>query len=82
MELQAAPVRYGFAQEVTLYQREAQTPGGSEAEGRGGWTVAPHWRRGHCTPRSSWLERANGLRPGSSTLLYRQEVRRWGVATW
>ena len=81
MEVRMTPVRYAFAQEVTLYRRE---PGEvhSPANGTGGWTVSPHWRRGHCTPRSSWLERANGLRPGSSTLLYRREVRRWGVAAW
>jgi hypothetical protein len=81
MELRTAPVRYAFAQEVTLYQREPEEVR-EGANGTGGWTVTPHWRRGHCTPRSSWLERANGLRPGSSTLLYRQEVRRWGVAAW
>src|SRR5262249_10179138 len=76
MEVQTAPVRYAFAQEVTLYRREAGEVH-PPANGTGGWTVSPHWRRGHCTPRSSWLERANGLRPGSSTLLYRQEVRPW-----
>jgi hypothetical protein len=79
MEVRMTPVRYAFAQEVTLYRREAVEVR-EEANGTGGWTVSPHWRRGHCTPRSSWLERANGLWPGSSTLLYRQEVRRWGVA--
>jgi hypothetical protein len=46
MDVQTAPVRYAFAQEVTLYQREAA---GEPAEpgGKGGWTVSPHWRRGH-----------------------------------
>jgi hypothetical protein len=46
MEVQTAPVRYAFAQDVTLYQRE---PGEvhSPANGTGGWTVSPHWRRGH-----------------------------------
>jgi hypothetical protein len=46
MELQTAPVRYTFSQEVTLYQKEvgeAHAP----ADGTGGWTVSPHWRRGH-----------------------------------
>jgi hypothetical protein len=81
MEVRTAPVRYAFAQEVLLYRREVGEVH-SPANGTGGWTVSPHWRRGHCTPRSSWLERANGLRPGSSTLLYRQEVRRWGIAAW
>ncbi len=62
MELRMTSVRYTFAQEVTLYHRE---PGEvrTEGNGTGGWTVSPHWRRGHCTPRTSWLERANGLRP-------------------
>ncbi len=46
MELRAAPLRYAFAQEVTLYQREPG-PGHADAGGAGGWTVAPHWRRGH-----------------------------------
>jgi hypothetical protein len=79
LEVRMTPVRYAFAKELTLYRRE---PGEvrTEASGSGDWTVSPHWRRGHFTPRGSWLERANGLRPGSSTLLYRQEVRRWGVA--
>jgi hypothetical protein len=46
MELRIAPARYAFAQEVTLYQRE---PGEvrSRENGTGGWTVSPHWRRGH-----------------------------------
>jgi hypothetical protein len=46
IELRTAPVRYAFAQEVTLYRHEASevcTPG----NGSGGWTVSPHWRRGH-----------------------------------
>lgn len=46
MELRMVPVQYAFAQEVTLYQKESgevrAEPGGS-----GGWTVCPHWRRGH-----------------------------------
>jgi hypothetical protein len=47
-DLRTAPVRYGFAQEVVLYRRE-QDEASAEANGNvsGGWTVAPHWRRGH-----------------------------------
>jgi hypothetical protein len=45
-ELRVAPLRYAFAQEVTLYHREEAGHGGLP-DGRGGWTVAPHWRRGH-----------------------------------
>jgi hypothetical protein len=46
IDVRTDPVRYAFAQEVTLYQRE---PGEvhSPANGGGGWTVSPHWRRGH-----------------------------------
>jgi hypothetical protein len=45
MEVRMMPVRYAFAQEVTLYQKEA---GEVRTEGNGGgWTVSPHWRRGH-----------------------------------
>jgi hypothetical protein len=44
MEVRMAPVRYAFAQEVTLYHRET---GPAESNGTGGWTVSPHWRRGH-----------------------------------
>jgi hypothetical protein len=44
MEVRMMPVRYAFAQEVTLYRHEA---GSVESNGPGGWTVAPHWRRGH-----------------------------------
>ncbi len=57
MELRMTPVRYAFAQEVTLYHRE---PGEvrTEGNGKGGWTVAPHWRRGH------WRSQACG--PGRS----------------
>ena len=40
------PVRYAFAQEVSLYRREAGEVH-SQANGTGGWTVSPHWRRGH-----------------------------------
>jgi hypothetical protein len=45
MELRTAPVRYAFAQEVTLYRKERAT--GHHGAGEGGWTVSPHWRRGH-----------------------------------
>jgi hypothetical protein len=45
MELRTAPVRYAFAQEVTLWQHErGEVRNGA---GEGGWTVSPHWRRGH-----------------------------------
>jgi hypothetical protein len=77
IELLTHPLRYDFAEEVVVFRRQGEE---ERSEAVGGWTVKPHWRRGHCTPRSSWLERANGLRPGSSIFLYRQEVRRWGVA--
>ena len=46
MEVQTMPVRYSFAQEVTLYRKE-QATGHGEGDGKGGWTVSPHWRRGH-----------------------------------
>jgi len=46
MEVQMMPVRYAFAQEVTLYRREQATDH-QEAGESGGWTVSPHWRRGH-----------------------------------
>jgi hypothetical protein len=39
-------VRYAFAQEVTLYHRE-QVTDHQEVGEKGGWTVTPHWRRGH-----------------------------------
>jgi hypothetical protein len=45
MEVRMTPVRYAFAQEVTLYQKERAT--GQHGAGEGGWTVSPHWRRGH-----------------------------------
>jgi hypothetical protein len=40
MEVRLVPVRYAFAQEVTLYQRERAT--GQHGNGEGGWTVSPH----------------------------------------
>jgi hypothetical protein len=46
MEVRMTPVRYAFAQEVTLYRREAGEVR-TEVNGGGGWTVSPHWRRGH-----------------------------------
>ena len=46
LDLRTAPMRYAFAQEVTLYQKEV-AENGSEASEKGGWTVTPHWRRGH-----------------------------------
>src|SRR5260370_5002034 len=45
-DVQTAPVRYGFAQEVVLYRQESGE-GSAEGNGSGGWTVTPHWRRGH-----------------------------------
>ena len=45
-ELRSSPVRYAFAQEVTLYQKE-QVTDHLEGGEKGGWTVTPHWRRGH-----------------------------------
>jgi hypothetical protein len=40
MEVQTAPVRYGFAQEVTLYRREAGEVH-APANGTGGWDLLP-----------------------------------------
>ena len=45
MDVRMMPVKYTFAQEVTLYRREQAT--GHHEGGEGGWTVSPHWRRGH-----------------------------------
>ena len=46
LEVRLVPVQYAFAQEVTLYRREAGEVR-TEGSGGGGWTVSPHWRRGH-----------------------------------
>jgi hypothetical protein len=46
MEVRTTPVWYAFAQEVTLYRREPGVVHLPE-NGTGGWTVTPHWRRGH-----------------------------------
>ena len=46
LEVRMTPIRYAFAQEVTLYRREVRAVP-APARGTGGWTVAPHWRRGH-----------------------------------
>jgi hypothetical protein len=43
-ELDVMPLRYGFDQVVTLYDREE---GAAEMMHQGGWTVKPHWRAGH-----------------------------------
>jgi hypothetical protein len=43
IELLTHPMRFEFAEEVTVYSREP----GEERNGVGGWTVKPHWRRGH-----------------------------------
>jgi hypothetical protein len=40
------PVCYAFAQEITPYRREAGAVR-EGANGTGGRTVSPHWRRGH-----------------------------------
>ena len=45
MEVQLMPMRYAFAQEVTLLHKEQATH--EHGSGEGGWTVSPHWRRGH-----------------------------------
>jgi hypothetical protein len=45
MEVRMMAVRYAFAQEVTLYRRERVVD--QHGDGEGGWTVSPHWRRGH-----------------------------------
>jgi hypothetical protein len=46
LEVRLMPMQYAFAQEVTLYHREpGEVP--TQAHGSGGWTVTPHWRRGH-----------------------------------
>jgi hypothetical protein len=48
LEVRMTPVQYAFAQEVTLYQREAGAAHSPVDDGEnGGWTVVPHWRRGH-----------------------------------
>jgi hypothetical protein len=46
LDVRMMPVRYSFAQEVTLYRRETGEVR-TEVNGSGGWTVSPHWRRGH-----------------------------------
>src|SRR5271166_5599615 len=46
LDVRLVPMRYAFAQEVTLYRREAGEVS-SPCNGAGGWTVSPHWRRGH-----------------------------------
>jgi hypothetical protein len=46
LDVRMMPVQYTFAQEVTLYRRETGEVR-TEVNGSGGWTVSPHWRRGH-----------------------------------
>jgi len=46
LEVRLVPMRYAFAQDVTLYHHEPSEVG-SPSDGNGGWTVSPHWRRGH-----------------------------------
>jgi hypothetical protein len=46
MGVRLMPLQYAFAQEVTLDQHEAGDVRSGE-NGTGGWTVTPHWRRGH-----------------------------------
>jgi hypothetical protein len=46
IDLRTHPIRYALAQEVVLFRRETgevRTASG----GTGGWTVTPHWRKGH-----------------------------------
>jgi hypothetical protein len=46
LDLLAHPMQYAFAEDVVLYHREnGEVP--SDGNGKGGWTVKPHWRRGH-----------------------------------
>jgi hypothetical protein len=66
LDVRIMPVRYTFAQEVTLYRRETGEVR-SEVNGGGGWTVSPHWRRGH------WRSQPFG--PG------RQERRRVAISS-
>jgi hypothetical protein len=50
MELRAAPVPYAFAQEITLFQREAADVN----SGKSSWTVTPHWRKGTLALAALW----------------------------
>ncbi len=43
IDLLTHPLRFAFAEDVVVFQREP----GEERNGVGGWTVTPHWRRGH-----------------------------------
>ena len=44
IDLLTHPMRFAFAEEVVVYSREAVD---GDRNGVGGWTVKPHWRRGH-----------------------------------
>jgi hypothetical protein len=44
IDLLTHPMRFAFAEEVVLFQKEGVP---AEANGGGAWTVRPHWRSGH-----------------------------------
>lgn len=44
LELRAHPIVYGMEQHVRIYDEERVASGRGEG---GGWSVGPHWRRGH-----------------------------------
>jgi len=46
IDLLTHPILYAFAEEVVVFHRETREENG-EGNGVGGWTVKPHWRRGH-----------------------------------
>lgn len=46
IDLLTHPMRFAFAEDVVLFQRESGEVGG-DGNDKGGWTVTPHWRRGH-----------------------------------
>jgi len=44
LDLLTHPMRFAFAEDVVVYSRESEN---GERVGVGGWSVKPHWRRGH-----------------------------------
>jgi hypothetical protein len=59
IDLLTHPMRYAFAEEVVVYSRESED---GDRSGIGGWTVKPHWRKGHwrlqpCEPGRSERKR-------------------------
>lgn len=62
--LKAMPVVYGFDQHVRIY--ESDTAG--DSCGAGGWSVRPHWRRGH------WAQQAHGPAGSLRKLVFRPAV--------